>query len=97
MFDTKVSDALLARINGPDKEEHLKGSYVMTVIFSKYLRSWLGDNDTGRAPWAAVREAGTLFAHPPSQIALPPCQIAITPSPIALQSAHPPTFHKHPP
>jgi hypothetical protein len=62
MFSSNVSAALKARIDGPAKEVHLKGTYCMIVVFERYLGSWLKDRDEGRLPVDAIRDASFVMA-----------------------------------
>ena len=62
MFSPAVAAALKARIDGPDKEAHLTGTYIMVVVFEKYLGSWLKDREEGRSPLDAIRDAACVLS-----------------------------------
>ena len=62
MFNTSISDALKARIDGPDKEEHLRGTHAVIMVFSCFLNSWLSDRDADRKPTDAIRDAAFVMA-----------------------------------
>ena len=62
MFSPAVESALKARIDGPDKEEHLKGTLAVITFGRRYLDSWLADRNEGRKPTDAVRDAAFVMA-----------------------------------
>ena len=43
-------------------EDHLKATHAIVVVFSTYIRSWLGDRDKDRSPLDAVRDAALVLA-----------------------------------
>ena len=52
IFSQATSDALQKRIDAG--ERHLVATHAITVVFTAFLSSWLGDRDKDRTPLDAV-------------------------------------------